>query len=98
MKKLLLGLLLSFLFSMSAWAAVDLNTATPAELQKVRGIGPAKAKAIVEHREKNGPFRSVDDLDKVKGFGKATVDKLRGDLTVGGQADGAKPEAAKAKK
>ncbi len=98
MKKLLLGLLLSFLFSITAWAAVDLNTATSAELQKVRGIGPAKAKAIVEHREKNGPFKSVDELDNVKGFGKASVGKLRGDLTVGGKAEAAKPETAKAKK
>jgi competence protein ComEA len=102
MKKLLVGLLMSFLFSISAWAAVDLNTASQGELQKVKGIGPAKAKAIVEYREKNGSFKSVDELDKVRGFGKATVGKLRGDLTVGGKAEGkaeaARPETAKAKK
>ncbi|KAF0148449.1 MAG: competence protein ComEA [bacterium] len=51
------------------------------------------AKAIVEHRQKSGPFKSVDDLDKVKGFGKASVDKLRNELTVGG--DGGKAAAKK---
>ncbi|KAF0148448.1 MAG: competence protein ComEA [bacterium] len=52
----------------------------------------AGAKAIVEHRQKSGPFKSVDDLDKVKGFGKASVDKLRSELTVG---ESAKPAAKK---
>lgn len=67
----------------AAIAAVNLNTASVAELDAVRGIGPGKAKAIVQYREKNGPFKSVDDLGKVKGFGKKSVDKLRGELTVG---------------
>lgn len=97
MKKLMMGILLSFLFSSFAWAAVDLNTASQKELETVKGIGPSKAKAIVEYREKNGAFKSVDELDKVKGFGKASVDKLRGELTVGkGAAD--KPAPAEAKK
>lgn len=93
MKKWFGCLLAGLLFSLSAWAAVDINTATQSELEAVKGIGPAKAKAIVEHRQKSGPFKSVDDLDKVKGFGKAGVDKLRKDLTVGGET--AKPVAKK---
>lgn len=93
MKKWLGGLLAGLLFSLSAWAAVDLNSATQSELEAVKGIGPAKAKAIVEHRKKSGPFKSVDDLDKVKGFGKASVDKVRNELTVGGET--AKPAAKK---
>ena len=92
MKKWFGGLLAGLLFSLSAWAAVDINTATQSELEAVKGIGPAKAKAIVEHRQKSGPFKSVDDLDKVKGFGKASVDKLRSELTVG---ESAKPAAKK---
>jgi competence protein ComEA len=82
MKMRLGSLLIGLLMSVSAWAAVDLNTATRSELEAVRGIGPAKAKAIIEHREKNGPFNNVDDLTKVKGFGKASVEKLKSDLTV----------------
>ncbi|TXT21263.1 MAG: competence protein ComEA [bacterium] len=49
MKKWFGGLLAGLLFSLSAWAAVDINTATQSELEAVKGIGPAKAKAIVEH-------------------------------------------------
>jgi len=92
MKKWLGGLLAGLLFSLSAWAAVDLNSATLSELDAVKGIGPVKAKAIIEHRQKNGPFKSVDDLAKVKGFGKASVDKLRNDLTAG---ETAKPAVKK---
>lgn len=85
MKKLLLVLFACFAFMGLAFAGapVDLNTATQTQLDTVKGIGPAKAKAIIEYRTKNGPFKSVDDLEKVKGFGKKSVDKLRSELTVG---------------
>ncbi len=83
MKKLLGSLLLSCLMSISAYAAVDINSASQSELESVKGIGPAKAKIIVEHRTKNGPFKKVDDLQSVKGFGKASVAKLKGELSVG---------------
>jgi competence protein ComEA len=74
--------MLFFLVS-SSWAAVNINTATQSELEGVKGLGPSKAKAIIEYREKNGPFKSVSDLDKVKGFGKASVEKLGNELSVG---------------
>lgn len=83
MNKLLLALVLSFICILPAWAAVDLNTATVSELENVKGIGPKKAAAIVEYRKKNGAFKSVDDLDKVHGFGKKSVDMLKKDITVG---------------
>jgi len=92
-KKLLVALFAFFAFSGFAMAAVDLNSATVEQLDVLKGVGPAKAKAIVEYRTKNGPFKSVDDLEKVKGFGKKTVDALRADLTVGGGAAPAKAEA-----
>ena len=63
MKKLLVMLASVFAFS-TAFAAVDLNTATQQDLETVKGIGPAKSKAILEYRSKNGPFKSVDDLAK----------------------------------
>ena len=93
MKKLLGSLLAGLAMSWSALAAVDLNTATQSELEAVKGIGPAKAKAIIEHRQKNGPYKSLDDLTAVKGFGKASVNKLKGELSVGGEAP--KPAAKK---
>jgi competence protein ComEA len=58
-------------------APVDANTATAAELETLPGIGPATAAAIVEHREQNGPFASVDDLDEVPGIGTAKLDAIR---------------------
>ncbi len=96
MKKLFGGLLAGLLISFSAWSAVDINTATQSELEAVKGIGPAKAKAILEHRQKNGPFKGVDDLASVKGFGKASVAKLKGELTTAAtKPEAAKPEPAK---
>lgn len=106
MKKFLLVLMSVVAFSLSAsvWAAVDLNKGTQTELETVKGIGPAKAKAIIDYRTKNGPFKSVDDLDKVTGFGKKTVDKVKSEITVGGapaapaaKAAPAAPAAAKDK-
>lgn len=81
----------------TAWSAVNINTASQAELEGVRGLGPSKAKAIISYREKNGAFKSLDDLDNVKGFGKASIEKLRPELTAG-EAEGAKAAAAKTKK
>ena len=71
-----------------AFAAVNINTATQSELEVVKGLGPAKAKAIIMYREANGSFKHLDELDHVKGFGKASIDKLKEELSVG-------PEKAK---
>lgn len=61
---------------------LDLNTATWVELSQLEGVGETLALRIVEHREKNGPFRAVDDLDAVKGIGPKTLDRLRPFLRV----------------
>jgi competence protein ComEA len=91
MKKLLLMFTLLFALIGNVFAAVDINTASESELDGLKGIGPVKAKAIAAYRKANGPFKSVDDLAKVKGIGKATVDGLRKDVTVaGGSAKTAK--------
>lgn len=84
MKKQIAGLVLLLLVAMHAQGAVDLNTATRAELEAVKGIGPAKASAIMAYREKNGAFKSVRDLARIKGFGKVTVNKLTRQFTVAG--------------
>ena len=62
---------------------VNLAQASADELERLPGIGPAKAKAIVEHRHTH-PFHKVDDLTKVKGIGKKTFAKLRPYLTMTG--------------
>ena len=83
MKKLFLILIMLFAFIGWRLAAVNINTATQAELETLQGIGPAKAKAIVDHRKKNGSFKSPDDLENVKGIGPAIMKRVRKDITVG---------------
>ncbi|MBU1425817.1 MAG: helix-hairpin-helix domain-containing protein [Gammaproteobacteria bacterium] len=95
MKKFLLSLFVSLAFSGIAYATVDLNTATKEELIAVKGIGPSKADAIIEYRKQHGPFKKVDDLSEIKGFGDKSVEKLKGEVTVGGAA---KPADKTAKK
>lgn len=95
MKKLLLVLVAFFALSFGAFGAVDLNTATKEELDAVKFIGPVKAQAIIDYRKKNGPFKSVDDLKNVRGFGDKTVAKIRSELTVGGAASRADSKPAK---
>ena len=56
---------------------VNVNTATAAQLEELPGIGPALASRIVADRERNGPYASVDDLQRVSGIGPATVARLR---------------------
>ena len=56
---------------------VDINKATVKELTKVKGISPAKAKAIIAYRKKNGDFKSVEDLKNVKGFKKMNADQMK---------------------
>jgi competence protein ComEA len=66
---------------------VNLNTADAATLARdMDGIGESKARAIVEHRQRNGGFRSVDELALVKGIGAKTLDRNRARLTVGSGA------------
>ncbi len=58
-------------------APVDLNAATPEQLEALPGVGPATAAAIVSHRDNNGPFESVVDLLDVPGIGDAKLAALR---------------------
>jgi competence protein ComEA len=82
--RLFLLIVALFMFTGTGYAAVNINTATQAELETLQGIGPAKAKAIVDHRKKNGLFKSPNDLEKVHGIGPSTMKRLRKDITVGG--------------
>lgn len=56
---------------------VDLNNATVAQLDQLPGVGPSTARAIVDHRSRNGPFAKVDDLLAVRGIGPAKLAELR---------------------
>lgn len=92
MKKLLYVLFAWFVAMQCAFAAVNINTASKEELDKLPGVGPVKAQAIIDERTKNGPFKNVEDIKRVKGIGDATFDKLKGDISVSG-ASSPKAEA-----
>lgn len=63
---------------------LNLNTATSEQLQLLPGVGPSKAERIVTWRKKNGAFKRVADLRKVKGFGYKTLKKLEPYLDIKG--------------
>jgi competence protein ComEA len=56
---------------------VDLNAATEADLRRLPGVGPSRARAILELRVKLGRFKSVEELARIKGFGRKSILKLR---------------------
>lgn len=60
--------------------ALDINTATAAELEQLNGVGPALAAAIVAYREEHGGFKSIDELDNVSGIGAARLAAIRAQL------------------
>jgi len=100
MLKKLVMLCVALMLSLSAGfaSAVEVNSADQAALESVKGIGPVHAKAIIEERTKNGPFKDADDLaTRVKGIGSKSVVNLEAaGLTINGSSTpptGAKPAA-----
>jgi competence protein ComEA len=82
-------ILIASIAPMLAWAGpVDINKADAATIAKeLNGIGLSKAQAIVTFREKNGAFKSADDLRKVKGIGAKTLERNRSNIRLEGLAD-----------
>lgn len=56
---------------------ISINSAAPAELMEIPGIGEKKARAIIDYRTEHGPFQSVEDLTKVKGIGDKMLEKMK---------------------
>jgi len=67
--------------AVSSGNLININTAGVSELVKLKGIGPSKAKKIIDNRKEKGPFKSVDDLSRVKGIGVKSIDKFRDQIT-----------------
>jgi competence protein ComEA len=91
MKKLLLAISMCLAIYGVAIAAVNINTATKEELTTLQGIGEKRAQDIIDFRTKNGPFKSVDDLQKVPGIGPGTMKPIRSQLTTTGKTVVEKP-------
>jgi len=62
---------------------ININTATLEELDKLPGIGPVKAKSIIDYREKYGKFDSIEEITNIKGIGDKTFENLKDSITVG---------------
>jgi competence protein ComEA len=88
MKNLFMIVATLFAFTGSAYAYVNINTATQAELETLKnsGITSSKAKAIIEYRNKAGTFKSTEHIERVDGVNNKTVDmeQLRRDITISG--------------
>ena len=61
---------------------VNINTATSEELQTLQGIGPKMAGRIIEYRQNNGDFKSIEDIQNVRGIGEKTFERLKSRLKV----------------
>ncbi len=82
-------------FTLSHASQVDINSADVATLAKdINGIGTSKAQAIVDYREANGPFATVDDLVQVQGIGVKTLDRIREFVTLTPATDTASSETS----
>jgi competence protein ComEA len=73
--------LILFLFMVSIFAKININTATMQELHSLKGIGHSKAVAIMEYR-KNHPFKKIEDIMNVKGIGVKTFEKIKNEIEV----------------
>ena len=62
---------------------VNVNTASAADFEALPGIGPKMAARIIEYRQKNGPFKKVEELMNVRGLGEKNFLKLKAQLTIG---------------
>jgi len=83
MKKVILSMVLLMFMVTAAWAKVNINTASVAELEALPGIGPSKAEAIIKYREANGNFQKVGDVVLVKGIGDKLFKKISSEIEVG---------------
>ena len=61
---------------------ININTADLNNLQTLNGIGESKAKAIIEYREKNGNFKTIEDIKNVPGIGDSTYENIKNNITV----------------
>ena len=87
---------LAALAALPALATVNVNTAQQSELQSLRGLDKYQARTIIDYRNRNGPYRSLDDL--AKALGEPTTGKVAREVAFSGPPFVAPPRPAKLKK
>lgn len=81
--KILLATLLIMAWGSAISGTANINAMSASELaENLSGIGQAKAEAIVEYRKQNGPFKSIEDLNNVRGIGEKLIAKNRNNITL----------------
>ena len=98
MKRWIVAALLAPFSVGTALATVNVNTAQQSELQRTKGLDRYKAKAIIEHRARYGPFTSIEELEEVSGLDKAALEKAGPELAVSGPPYTPPPKRTKSKK
>lgn len=66
----------------SSEGIININTATLSELQNINGIGEVKAQSIIDYREKNGGFKSIEEIKNVDGIGSKTFEKIKDQISI----------------
>lgn len=76
------GTVISTQGGVSSEGIININSASLSELQKINGIGETKAQCIIDYREKNGGFKSIEDIKNVEGIGAKTFDKIKDKISI----------------
>ena len=63
-------------------AKINVNTADKQELEKITGVGPIIAQRIIDYRQSNGPFQTIEDIKKVNGIGNKTFEKMKNEIAI----------------
>ena len=87
LRKLVVLILLGMPLTLSAAGAVDINTADKATLMTLSGVGESFAQRIINYREANGGFKSVQELTNIRGIGYTLIEKNKELLTVGATSE-----------
>ena len=87
LRKLVVLVLLGLPAAVLAGGEVDINTADKEILMTLSGVGESFAQKIINYRERNGGFKTVQELTNIRGIGQALVDKNKDILTAGKPAD-----------
>jgi competence protein ComEA len=86
MNALVKGILVTLLFvpGLLFAEAININTADKETLMtSIKGVGEKRAEAIIDYRQQNGPFQSIDELANISGIGQSIVDDNRGNISIG---------------